>query len=152
MARAAHGAVSRWEIDWARSWTAEAPDASRGPSPEDGSRQHREESSSPARLFVGRWWVEVSGRGALAAEGHREEEEASPPAEEGGSPSARSRLLARLWIKSGTLAVETEDRCLRTMEAARDRIRLSSELYLLIGEKLLRGETGCSIWGLTPDE
>lgn len=54
-----------------------------------------------------------------------------------------SRLLDKLWMSSGTLfVVETEERCLRTMEAARESIRLSCELHLLIGEKLLRGEMG----------
>jgi hypothetical protein len=46
-------------------------------------------------------------------------------------------------MSSGTLfVVETEERCLRTIEAARESIRLSCELHLLIGEKLLRGEMG----------
>jgi hypothetical protein len=36
--------------------------------------------------------------------------------------------------------VETEERCLRTMLAARESMRLSWELHLLMGEKLERGE------------
>jgi hypothetical protein len=51
-----------------------------------------------------------------------------------------SRELEREWTSSGTEAVETEDRCLRTMLAARESMRLSWELHLLIGEKLERGD------------
>ena len=64
------------------------------------------------------------------------------------SPLARcsrgiiSRLPERLWISSGTLFVETEERCLRISEAVRESIKLSWELHLLIGEKLLRGDVG----------
>ena len=62
-----------------------------------------------------------------------------------------SRLLERLCTRSGTLVAETDDRCLRTIDAARESIRLSWELHLLIGEKLLRGEeTGFSAEAIIP--
>jgi hypothetical protein len=48
-------------------------------------------------------------------------------------------------MSSGTLVVDTEERCLRAMEAARESIKLSWELHLLMGEKLLRGEMGLPI-------
>jgi hypothetical protein len=51
-----------------------------------------------------------------------------------------SRELEREWTSSGTEAVDTEERCLRTMLAARESMRLSWELHLLMGEKLERGE------------
>lgn len=51
-----------------------------------------------------------------------------------------SRELEREWTNSGTEVVEMEERCLRTMLAARESIKLSWELHLLMGEKLERGE------------
>jgi hypothetical protein len=51
-----------------------------------------------------------------------------------------SREPEREWTSSGTEVVDTEERCLRTMLAARESMRLSWELHLLMGEKLERGE------------